>query len=185
MTKLVILDRDGVINFDSPDFIRSPEAWIPIPGSLEAIADLNQAGIQVAITTNQSGIARKLYTLSTLHCIHEKMNQALHAVSGHIDALFVCPHGPWDHCLCRKPKPGLIQAAMQHFNIPIDEQGSVLYVGDSLCDLEAAQMAGCCPLLVQTGKGMDTANILPMSLKNTESFKDLAAIVSQRILFSK
>lgn len=149
MKKLIILDRDGVINYDSDEYIKSPEEWIPIPGSLEAIAELNKAGYQVAIATNQSGIARGLFSEATLHKIHEKMQNCLKIKGGHIDAIFYCPHGPDDHCLCRKPKPGLFQAIADKFQCSLN---NVPAIGDALRDIQVAQTVGCLPILVTSGK---------------------------------
>ncbi|HKK13856.1 MAG TPA: D-glycero-beta-D-manno-heptose 1,7-bisphosphate 7-phosphatase [Gammaproteobacteria bacterium] len=150
---LIILDRDGVINEDSESYIKSPSEWIPIAGSLEAIARLNHAGYHVAVLTNQSGIARGLYDLDTLMRIHDKMHHAAAAVGGSIDAVLFCPHGPDEGCSCRKPKPGLFQELGARLHIPLTE---VPAVGDSMRDLEAAQSAGARPILVRTGKGRET-----------------------------
>ena len=140
MTKLILLDRDGVINYDSDDFIKSPDEWRAIPGSLEAIALLNKAGIKVAVASNQSGLARGYFTEETLQKIHEKMLNELKQHNGHIDKIFYCPHGPHDHCNCRKPKPGMLFQAFQHFNITPEE---AYFVGDSQRDIDAANAAGC------------------------------------------
>lgn len=133
--KLIILDRDGVINFDSPDYIKSPEEWHPIPGSLEAIAQLNHAGFKVAVASNQSGVGRGYYDLAMLEKIHAKMNQALLAVGAHLDAIFFCPHLPDDNCDCRKPKSGLLIKISEFLNI---ELTNAVMIGDSQRDLEAA-----------------------------------------------
>jgi D-glycero-D-manno-heptose 1,7-bisphosphate phosphatase len=151
--KLVILDRDGVINYDSAQFIKSPEEWIPIPGSLEAIAMLNQAGFRVALATNQSGIERGLFDMATLNAIHDKMQRALSQFGGRIDALFYCPHTAESHCACRKPKPGMLEEISKRFGMPL---GGVPCVGDSLRDLEAGVTLGAQPILVRTGKGEKT-----------------------------
>ena len=151
--KLIILDRDGVINEDSDDFIKSTEEFIPIEGSLEAIARLNQSGYSVVIATNQSGIARGFFDLNTLNSIHEKLRRLLAPFGGHIDAIFFCPHGPDDNCTCRKPKMGLFDEIKQRFGIELYD---VFAVGDSLRDLQAAQAAGANPVLVRTGKGERT-----------------------------
>jgi D-glycero-D-manno-heptose 1,7-bisphosphate phosphatase len=172
--KLIILDRDGVINTDSVDYVKSPEEWIPIPGSLEAIARLNQAGYKVAIATNQSGVARGLYDLNMLDKIHEKMQKKVHEKGGHIDGIFFCPHGPDDQCNCRKPKPGLLEQIEQHFNIKI-KNNNVPCIGDSLRDLEAGYAIGAKPILVLTGNGQDTAKKLPPHLKNIPQYPDLAS----------
>lgn len=154
LAPFVILDRDGVINYDSESYIRSPEDWKPIPGSLEAIALLNRAGINVVVATNQSGIARGYYDEATLTRIHEKMTQALAKVGAKLSGVFYCPHGPEDNCFCRKPKPGLIHQIAQQFKI--DVRG-IPFVGDSQRDLDAAVAAGCLPVLVKTGNGEKTA----------------------------
>jgi len=172
MKKLVILDRDGVINYDSKDFIKSPEEWHPIPGSLEAIAKLNQAGFNIAIATNQSGLARQFFDNQMLDLIHQKMQKYLAYLGGKIDAIFFCPHGPDDNCLCRKPKPGLLLEIASHFSIDFS-RSPVPCIGDSLRDIEAAQAAGCRPILVKTGNGLKTANSLPDSLKHIEQYSDL------------
>jgi D-glycero-D-manno-heptose 1,7-bisphosphate phosphatase len=151
--KLVILDRDGVINYDSPQFIKSPEEWIPIPGSLEAIAMLNQAGFRVAVATNQSGIERGLFDMATLNAIHDKMHRALTQFGGRIDALFYCPHTADSNCACRKPKSGMMEEISRRFGT--DLQG-VPSVGDSLRDLLAGLPLGAQPVLVKTGKGERT-----------------------------
>lgn len=151
--QLIILDRDGVINQDSDAFIKSPDEWIPIPGSLEAISKLHQAGYHIVVASNQSGIARGLLDMETLNQIHDKMQRALAQLGGRIDAIFFCPHGPDDACDCRKPAPGLFQQIRQRLNMDLQD---VYAVGDSLRDLQAAQQAGAMPVLVRTGKGMRT-----------------------------
>lgn len=151
--KLIILDRDGVINLDSDAFIKSPQEWQPIPGSLEAVARLNQAGYRVVIATNQSGIARGLLTMTTLNAIHEKMHASAQQVGAHFDAVFFCPHASADNCDCRKPKPGMLNALAKRLEISLK---GVPTVGDSLRDLQAGFMAGCVPYLVLTGKGEKT-----------------------------
>jgi D-glycero-D-manno-heptose 1,7-bisphosphate phosphatase len=152
--KLVILDRDGVINYDSVEYIKSPDEWKPIPGSLEAIARLNQDGYHVVVATNQSGIGRGLFEVAALNAIHEKMHKALGLVGGRIDAVFFCPHGQNDGCNCRKPKPGLLEDIAHRFNT---EMAGVPCIGDSLRDLQAAAAVGARPMLVLTGKGKQTA----------------------------
>jgi D-glycero-D-manno-heptose 1,7-bisphosphate phosphatase len=153
--QLIILDRDGVINEDSDEFIKSPAEWKPVRGSLEAIARLHRAGWRVVVATNQSGIARKLFDLDTLARIHETMHRCVIEGGGLIEAVFFCPHGPDDNCNCRKPLPGMFHdiAARLH----IDLQG-VPAIGDSLRDIQAAQAAGATPLLVKTGKGSGTVS---------------------------
>lgn len=153
--QLIILDRDGVINEDSDEYIKSPQEWKPIRGSLEAIARLHRAGWRVVVATNQSGIARKLFDLDTLARIHETMHRRAIESGGLIDAVFFCPHGPDEGCSCRKPLPGMFHdiAARLH----IDLYG-VPAIGDSLRDIQAAQAAGATPLLVKTGKGFGTVS---------------------------
>jgi len=153
MTKLVILDRDGVINYDSDDYIKSVDEWRPLPGSLEAIARLSQAGYTVAVATNQSGVARGYYDLAELQAMHEKMQALLNELGGKVDFIAYCPHGPDDACDCRKPLPGLLHQIAAHLDIELD---GVLVVGDSLRDLESALAVGACPVLVRTGKGERT-----------------------------
>jgi D-glycero-D-manno-heptose 1,7-bisphosphate phosphatase len=150
---LVILDRDGVINQDSDEFIKSADEWLPIPGSLEAIGRLNQNGFRVVIASNQSGIGRGLFDVSALNAIHAKMHRALAAVGGKVDAIFFCPHAPDDHCDCRKPKAGLFHQIADRLAIDLSQTWSV---GDSHRDLLASQAAGCRLMLVRTGKGKMT-----------------------------
>lgn len=153
MMKLIILDRDGVINYDSDEFIKSPAEWIPIPGSLEAIARLNQAGYRVVVATNQSGIARGLFDIVTLNAIHQKMHRTAQTVGADIDAVFFCPHAADDNCDCRKPKSGMLQEIAKRFDMSLK---GVPNIGDSLRDLQAGYMSGCVPHLVLTGKGEKT-----------------------------
>ena len=151
--KLIILDRDGVINQDSPSYIKSPEEWKPIPGSLEAIALLNQAGYRVLVATNQSGVGRGLFEMATLNAIHDKMHRALGAIGGRIDGIFYCPHAHDAGCNCRKPKPGLLEEISRRFGVSLE---GVPFIGDSLRDLQAAVTVGAQPVLVLTGKGKKT-----------------------------
>ena len=175
--KLVILDRDGVINYDSDRFIKNPDEWKPIPGSLEAIARFNQAGYRVVIATNQSGIGRGLFDMAMLNTIHDKLYRALAQVGGRIDALFYCPHAADLNCQCRKPRPGMLEEIGRRFNSPL--QG-VPAIGDALRDLEAAAAVGAQPMLVLTGKGLRTQETggLP---QGTQVFADLAAAAKQVI----
>ncbi len=175
--KLVILDRDGVINIDSVNFIKNPNEWIAIPNSLEAIALLNQSGFRVAIATNQSGISRGLFDMATLNAINDKMHRALAQLGGRIDAMFYCPHAADDNCTCRKPKTGMIVDIERRFSVDLSE---VFAVGDSLRDLQAFYDAGCKPILVRSGKGEETlANgNLP---KGTLIFADLNEAVQHII----
>ena len=172
--KLIILDRDGVINFDSAQFIKSPDEWKPIPGSLAAIARLNQSGYRVVVATNQSGVGRGLFEMDTLNAIHEKMHKALAQAGGRIDAIFFCPHTSADNCACRKPKPGMLHEISKRFNTNLTD---VPAIGDALRDLEAAVTVGAKPILVLTGKGKKTA-IDPELPTGTLVFPDLAAAVA-------
>jgi D-glycero-D-manno-heptose 1,7-bisphosphate phosphatase len=151
--KLVILDRDGVINYDSAQHIKSPNEWIPVPGSLEAIALLTQSGFRIVLATNQSGIARGLFDMATLNTIHDKMYRALAQLGGRIDAMFYCPHMADTNCDCRKPKSGMFEDISRRF--ATDLKG-VPSVGDSLRDLQAGVPLGVQPILVRTGKGEAT-----------------------------
>jgi D-glycero-D-manno-heptose 1,7-bisphosphate phosphatase len=171
--KLVILDRDGVINFDSDHFIKSPDEWRPIPGSLEAIARLNGAGFHVAVATNQSGIERGLLDMNALNAIHSKMLKAAQQVGAHIDVIYYCPHSSGTDCRCRKPLPGMFIDIGQRLNVALE---GVPCIGDSLRDLQAASTAGGKPFLVLTGKGAATlaADNLP---EGTQTFSDLSAAV--------
>ena len=172
--KIIVLDRDGVINLDSEQFIKKPEEWKPIPGSLEAIARLNESGWRVVIASNQSGLGRGLFDMDTLNAINEKMTKALGQVGGRIDAIFFCPHTADSTCDCRKPKPGMFLQIAERFNA--DMKG-VPVVGDSLRDLQAGAAVGCKPYLVLTGKGVKT-QAEPAVPEGTEIFPDLAAVVA-------
>ena len=173
--KLVILDRDGTINQDSDQYIKSPQEWKPIPGSLEAIARLTQGGWRCVVATNQSGIARGLFDMATLNAIHAEMHRAVNQAGGRIEAIFFCPHAADSNCECRKPKPGLLREIGQRLDV---ELAGVPMIGDSLRDLQAAATAGCKPWLVLTGKGKKTrdAGGLP---SGTEIAPDLAAIAAK------
>ena len=173
--KLIILDRDGVINHDSDAYIKSPEEWRALPGSLEALARLSQAGFRVVVATNQAGVARGLFDLATLGAIHTKMHQAVIQAGGRIEAIFFCPHSPDAGCDCRKPKPGMLVEIFKRFKVAPRE---VFAVGDSLRDLHAAEAAGCVPVLVLTGKGKATLEqgALPAA---TRVRADLAAVAAE------
>lgn len=170
--KTAIIDRDGVINYDSSEYIKSPNEWTALPGSLEAIARLNQAGWRVVVATNQSGLARGFFDMDTLNAIHGKMRQELAAVGGHINTIFICPHGPDDNCTCRKPLPGLFIDIGRRYDLNLNQCVSV---GDSLRDLQAAHAVGCHTALVLTGNGLKTQQqTLP---SDTSVHSDLAAVV--------
>lgn len=175
--RLIILDRDGVINEDSADYIKSPEEWIPIPGSLEAIARLCRAEFRIVIITNQSGIGRGLFTIDTLNRIHTRMLEHIRQKGGEIDAIMVCPHTPGDNCDCRKPKPGMFIELAQRLKINLH---GVPAVGDSIRDLEAAQAAEASPILVKTGNGLPSMEVSSGqgSLGTISVFDDLAAFAN-------
>lgn len=173
--KLVILDRDGTINEDSDHYIKSPEEFHPIEGSLEAIARLTQAGYRVVVATNQSGIARGLFDTATLIAMHAKLQRLAAQAGGRIDAFFFCPHAADSACQCRKPQPGMLVEVARRFNVSLED---VCMVGDARRDLEAATAAGAKPVLVLTGKGKrtQTEGKLP---PGTEVFENLAAFAEQ------
>ncbi len=175
--KLIILDRDGVISHDSDQFIKSPDEWHPIEGSLEAIARLNQWGWRVVVASNQSGIGRGLFGMDTLNAIHDKMIKSLARVGGRIDAIFFCPHPADSTCDCRKPKPGMFHQIAERFNV---ELRGVPAVGDGLRDVQAATAAGCTPYLVLTGKGLQTREHPDLPV-GTAIYPDLAAVVADLI----
>jgi D-glycero-D-manno-heptose 1,7-bisphosphate phosphatase len=170
--KAIILDRDGVINYDSDHFIKTPDEWRPIPGSLQAIAQLNQAGYAVIVATNQSGVGRGLFDMATLNAIHGRMHKAVTQAGGRIEAIFYCPDTADSNSPCRKPNPGMFRAIADRFNVSLQGTPSV---GDGLRDLQAAAAVGAQPILVLTGKGAKTLaeGNLPES---TQTFPDLAAV---------
>lgn len=176
MMKLVILDRDGTINVDSDEYIKSADEWVPMPGALEAIARLNHAGWHVAVATNQSGLGRGLYDIGALNAMHAKMLKMLGALGGRIDAVFYCPHAPEDHCACRKPLPGLFEQIGERFGVDL---AGVPCVGDTLRDVQAGAAVGCVPHLVLTGKGAGyRGRELPDQFPSgTQVHEDLAAFV--------
>jgi len=176
--KIIVLDRDGVINHDSDAYIKSTEEWKPIDGSLEAISRLNHSGYTVVIASNQSGLARGHFDIEALSAMHKKMDAMLAKVGGRIDAVFYCPHGPNDACDCRKPKPGMLLEIGQRFNVPLKE---VIFIGDSVSDLKAASNAHAKAILVRTGKGVRAEKILAAECKQKELvlvYDDLAAAVT-------
>lgn len=172
--RLIILDRDGVINEDSDAYIKSPDEWVPIPGSLEAIARLNRAEYRVVIATNQSGVARGLFTLDTLNRIHEKLHRSLAELGANVEAIFYCPHGPDDGCECRKPLTGLFEEIERRLGVSLR---SVPAIGDSMRDLQAAATVGAMPILVLTGKGRRTLEKLDALGGPVPVFDDLASAV--------
>jgi D-glycero-D-manno-heptose 1,7-bisphosphate phosphatase len=172
--KLVILDRDGTINEDSAEFIKSADEWLPLPGALDAIARLNHAGWHVVVASNQSGLGRGLFEVSELNEIHAKMHSMLAAVGGRVDAVFYCPHTADEGCHCRKPAPGLFEQISDRYGFGLK---NVPVVGDSLRDLVAGVAVGCEPHLVLTGKGAaHKGRNLPETFPaNTRVHADLAA----------
>ncbi len=180
--KLVILDRDGVINTDSDTFVKSADEWVPIEGSIDAIARLSKAGFTVVVATNQSGLGRNLFDLDDLEAMHKKMIELVEDADGELAGIFYCPHHPDDNCHCRKPKPGLIDAIENEF---CTTARNAFFVGDSLRDLQAAVAKQCRPILVKTGKGektvkeLDTTDIFNTSdngkINKLAIFDDLAA----------
>ncbi|MCK5121030.1 MAG: D-glycero-beta-D-manno-heptose 1,7-bisphosphate 7-phosphatase [Methylococcales bacterium] len=171
----VLLDRDGVINHDSDDYIKSADEWLPIAGSLEAIALFNKNDYKVIVITNQSGLSRGLYDEATLDQIHQKMHQLTLQKGGEIDAIFYCPHGPNDNCLCRKPKPGMLNDFAQQYNCSLE---NIYFIGDKLGDIQAAESAGAKPILVKTGKGESTLKNNPdITLPIFENLYDAAKFI--------
>jgi D-glycero-D-manno-heptose 1,7-bisphosphate phosphatase len=181
-TKLIILDRDGTINEDRDDYVKSPEEWVPLPGALEAIARLNHAGWHTVLATNQSGLGRGLFDMAMLNAMHSRMNQMLAKVGGRIDAVFFCPHTPEDQCDCRKPLPGLMTLIGERYGLDLQE---VPLVGDSLRDLQAGMAAGCPTHLVRTGNGglLDDDQLVALLelVPGTEVHDDLGAFAEWMI----
>ena len=180
--RLVILDRDGVINHDSDEFVKSPSEWEPIDGSIEAIAELSNAGFTVAVATNQSGVGRKLIDMPTLEAIHRKMRQAVTDAGGDLGRIVFCPHHPDDNCDCRKPKPGLLNKLARQYGVPIN---GVPMVGDSERDIAAAKAVSGRPILVLTGNGQHTAALFAEKDEEVETYPDLQAVAKQLIANSR
>ena len=180
--KLIILDRDGTINEDRDDFVKSPDEWVPIPGALEAIARLNHAGWHTVVATNQSGLTRGLFDTATMNAVHAKMNQALARQGGRIDAVFFCPHGPSEGCECRKPLPGLFKLIGERYGVDLAD---VPIVGDSVRDLQAGAAVGCPPHLVRTGKGAtltdEQIDEIRRLVPGTQVHADLAAFAEHMV----
>src|SRR6185295_12533626 len=175
MMKLIILDRDGVINEDSPDFIKSTQEWRAIPGSLEAIARFNHAGWRVVVATNQSGIGRGLFNFGGLFAMHDKMQRLLSELGGRLDGVFFCPHTPEDNCNCRKPKTGLFEDIARRFQVNL---AGVPAIGDSIRDIQAARAAGARPVLVRSGNGAETLEQHVGDLDGVAVYDDLAAVAA-------
>lgn len=172
---LIVLDRDGVINHDSGQFVKSAVEWLPIPGSVAAIATLSKVGFTVTVASNQSGLARGLIDRNALRTIHRKLRKLVAAEGGNVARIVVCPHGPDAVCSCRKPKPGLLLRLARHYGA---ELTGVPIIGDSLRDLQAALAVGARPILVRTGNGVDTEISLPEDFGDIEVFDDLAAVAA-------
>lgn len=177
--KLIILDRDGVINEDSDAYIKTVDEWLPIPGSLQAMGKLCQAGYTLVIATNQSGIARGFYDLATLHAMHVKMSKLLEQYGGQVDALFFCPHSPDDKCECRKPRDGMLRDIAARYQTSLKD---VPVIGDSLRDIQAARSVDAKPILVRTGKGERTLQKHAAELVDVPIFKDLAEAASSILI---
>lgn len=174
--KVIVLDRDGVINHDSDDYIKSAEEWQPLEGSLDAIARLNHSGYTVVVASNQSGLARGYFDIEALSAMHGKMDEMLAEIGARIDAIFYCPHGPEDGCDCRKPKPGMLLEIGQRFNVSLEE---VIFIGDSISDIKTAYSAHAKAMLVRTGKGAKAEKILQTECKGSVPvFDDLASAVT-------
>ncbi len=176
--RLIVLDRDGVINRDSASFVKSADEWLPLPGSIEAIAALSEAGFSLGVASNQSGLARGLFDRAALAAMHQKMHDLVRAAGGCIERVVVCNHGPEDHCSCRKPEPGLLYQLADYFDT---ELKGVAVIGDSLRDLQAAAATGARPILVRTGNGRQTEVDLPPELRSVDIFDDLAAAAASLI----
>ncbi|WP_348766475.1 D-glycero-beta-D-manno-heptose 1,7-bisphosphate 7-phosphatase [uncultured Salinisphaera sp.] len=177
--KLIILDRDGVINEDSDDYIKSPAEWRPLPGSLEAILKLKNAGYRVVVASNQSGLARGLFDYDTLFAIHDKMTRMLADIGTHVDGIFFCPHGPDDGCRCRKPDTGLLDDIAKRFGRAL---AGTPFIGDSLSDIRAAQAAGATPVLVRSGKAVAEDAV---ELAGVDVYDDLAEAAGSLIARDK
>jgi len=173
--RLLIVDRDGVINEESPAFIKSPEEWVPIPGSVEALAAASQMGFTVYVVSNQSGLARGIIDIEQLNRIHAKMHAEVKRCGGRIDGILFCPHGPDDGCHCRKPKPGLLESIAERTGTSLHD---AIFVGDRLSDMEAARAVGARAVLVETGHGRESAARLPAH-ERLAVYPDLAAVVNR------
>ena len=174
--KVIVLDRDGVINHDSDDYIKSAEEWQPLDGSLDAIARLKHSGYTVVVASNQSGLARGYFDIEALSAMHAKMDQMLAEIGARVDAVFYCPHSPDDNCDCRKPKPGMLLEIGQRFNVSLED---VIFIGDSISDIKAANSAHAKAMLVRTGKGAKAEKILVSECKGSVPvYDDLASAVT-------
>lgn len=175
---LVILDRDGVINRDSPHFVKTVEEWLPLPGSIDAIAALHRAGFTVTVASNQSGLGRGLFQRPALDAMHRKLRRLVARAGGRVDRIVICPHAPDAGCDCRKPKPGLLLRLARYYRADLS---GVPVIGDSLRDLRAAASIGARPILVRSGNGRETEAALPADLRGVDVFDDLRAAASTLI----
>jgi D-glycero-D-manno-heptose 1,7-bisphosphate phosphatase len=176
--KLIIIDRDGTINVERPDFVKTADEWVPLPGALEAVARLNHAGWHVVVASNQSGLGRGLFDVAALNAMHSKMHKLLAVQGGKIDGVFYCPHTPTEGCTCRKPLPGLFEQIIERYGLDVDSvQQRIHTVGDSVRDLQAGAKAGCVPHLVLTGNGAKYKGVaLPIDFPaGTQVHADMAA----------
>ena len=184
--KLIILDRDGTINEDRDDYVKSPDEWVPLPGALEAIARLNHAGYHVVVASNQSGLGRGLFDMAALNAMHAKLNQLLAKHGGRVDAVFFCPHAPDEQCECRKPLPGLLLQIAERYGVNLEQ---VPVVGDALRDLQAASAAGCEPHLVRSGKAatLSDAEVVQLAAQvpGTMVHADLAAFAEYMLQYER
>jgi D-glycero-D-manno-heptose 1,7-bisphosphate phosphatase len=171
--RVLVLDRDGVINEDSENYVKGPEEWLPIPGSIDAIARLCHGGYRVCVASNQSGVGRGLFGLGRLTAIHQKLRELLAKQGGQVELIAFCPHRPADHCLCRKPRPGLLLEIGSRLGISLED---IPFVGDSIIDVEAARAAGMSAWLVRTGKGEQTLASQRDRLEGVLVFRDLSAV---------
>lgn len=180
--KVVVLDRDGVINQDSDSYIKSADEWLPVDGSIDAIARLSNSGYKVFIATNQSGIGRKLFDEYALAQIHSKLCSMVEESGGFIDGIFYCPHTPEENCQCRKPGVGLLKQIESEFACSL---AGASFVGDSYKDIQAALAFGCAPILVRTGKGAETEKRIQLEkLPGIPVYDDLASAVQQNLVIN-
>jgi len=176
--RFVLLDRDGVINEDADDYIRCAAQWVPIPGSMEAIAALTHAGFRIAVVSNQSGLARGLFDLGALNAMHRKLHELVSLRGGRLEMILFCPHGPGENCACRKPRPGLLRSVSDRTGL--DLRG-LPFIGDSISDVRAAREVGMKPMLVKSGKGRRTLGLGTAELQGVSVFEDLRAATDELI----